>query len=1603
MCLHRTMRTRRIWSCIMVMGMSQLLSVDTHARIIYVDASAKGNDTGLDWPNAWPCLQNALAVADSGDSIWVAAGIYRPDQELNIGLNKPVVVASRNRHRSFPFVGGVSYYGGFPQGGGKWEGRNPWKFETILSGDLLGNDEADWAMREDNSRHVGSIAGDGSVVDGFKLVSGNAQRVPFNYDPAGYGGGLAIGGSAKIENCVFYRNWASFGGGAGVVPLLNPFGDADPSGYDIIMRNCIFIENGAGSAGGGFYYHAPDRIDIDHCRFFGNSAATYGGAIGGHYVLRYNIRNCLFICNQANNGGGVNLTHSSKAFTLANCTFMLNTANRGGAVAVDTYHASFLSHNCILWGNKARVEDQIGVAENYSRICKGIDPETGERTSVPCRGYPFHNYHLNIQGGTQALDMEGNIESVDSSTITDLNPYLTPDGHLTAVSPLIDIGSSNGITVDELDLDEDPRIVGEGLDIGSDEFVDTDSDHLPDWWELRYFEDPNAASPQADPDRDGLTNLEEYEQYSSNPTAAPLYVDLLTGPLHTLKHAIDAAQDGDTIIVPAGTYRGQDNRDLDFGGKAIVLLAPAGPSHTVIDCEYAGRAFYFGSSETPATAIIGFTIANGRADRGGAICCEHSHPQFRNCVIRDSHAPNQGPGGIYADLSSLQFHSCQIQNNSPTGMETLDSHLRIIGDLELTANDWHGSNVTLEGEGTVLIDHNTSLYAQDCTIRCNVLGPGTIKVPLENSLIIEKNAVVDLGGETGAHGRILCNGLLKVKDDAAILNADADIRRAKLEDNAIMHNCVINAEAGDPFGQFFVQDKAMIWLDRLISDGDRYLDVDPTEFKGTIDINSINVQITEGTRTSRGGLFELRGRPGLAGDVDCHPENEFLCRAGAIPAFDADSWAIDTLELQAGAKLNLTNRFDFQEPYDIGSNDEVLYVKDLILGPGSILNTSFNQVVYQNLHLDPTAKLVNIPLLGFSLNNISFDDESEFLTRVIHNAMPPGNGDLIQRIVGELPDPNGMMRMTNLTYTRETPTGGKEVVLVNARAKGLFAKSSEDELLVQFEYLFCAPGGELVVYLSDVPELLGHGDPARPDHYIEVARVTHPPAGQPGSMGSDSLGVFTRVVAVQHLNFVKGTRIEFELIGPEGTCLLINNWDPAVRCVTLKCGDVAGNAPLTIDAIDFLAVMSEFGNRISDVNTLTGTGAWCLDSPFSLDGVVTLEDALAIEWAMEGSPLPCYQTGNSSSSRRLNALYAGEEASRLGQAPPEKTKASLWVIGKKLNPQRPTTLVDALYGLDEEGVMVEELSLGDAAHLRSKLICNSNGSPYQLDQERGLLDLSGNAPLIPTGLCEVASEPRYGQPATVHLGRKRTAQNAWQLPMQDIAFDSQGYAYVVPVVVDPGRTENDRYRAAAKLRLDPSQTPPYEVIQLLDAQSLDDNGQYEIELDDNDKVYLLKSYVNNTDKALWIFDQQNGNVENLKTPVDMPTCLHVSGATGWLFMTSSISAPNAVSSLVYAMDRAAPEQTAVIEIEGMGHITGISEDPDTGTLWVLGFSSPALPTQEEIHKGWVLDQDAFFEGRIARIEPGPSGPVKANELTEATLDWFVPVSIVWTGQAKELR
>lgn len=111
----------------------------------------------------------------------------------------------------------------------------------------------------------------------------------------------------------------------------------------------------------------------------------------------------------------------------------------------------------------------------------------------------------------------------------------------------------------------------------------------------------------------------------------------------TIQAAIDAAADGDVVTLADGTYTGEGNRNIDFGGKAITVQSENGPEACIIDCEDRGRGFYFHQGEGALSVLRGVTITNGVGftslngfappHGGGGICCSGASPVIENCII----------------------------------------------------------------------------------------------------------------------------------------------------------------------------------------------------------------------------------------------------------------------------------------------------------------------------------------------------------------------------------------------------------------------------------------------------------------------------------------------------------------------------------------------------------------------------------------------------------------------------------------------------------------------------------------------------------------------------------------------------------------------------------------------------------------------------------------------------------------------------------------------------------------------------------------------------------------------------------------------------------
>ena len=141
----------------------------------------------------------------------------------------------------------------------------------------------------------------------------------------------------------------------------------------------------------------------------------------------------------------------------------------------------------------------------------------------------------------------------------------------------------------------------------------------------------------------------------------------------TIQAAINECNESDTVVLVPGTYKGSDNRDISYMGKAITVCSidPDNPdvvAGTIINCQGGVRSgphkgFIFQHNEDANSVLNGITITEAYSNWGGAISCNKSSPTIMNCIFFDNEATAAG-GGIHLDESNPTIVNCIFRNNS---------------------------------------------------------------------------------------------------------------------------------------------------------------------------------------------------------------------------------------------------------------------------------------------------------------------------------------------------------------------------------------------------------------------------------------------------------------------------------------------------------------------------------------------------------------------------------------------------------------------------------------------------------------------------------------------------------------------------------------------------------------------------------------------------------------------------------------------------------------------------------------------------------------------------------------------------------------------------
>jgi len=348
-----------------------LIFSQTSATTRYVTQTGAGSLTGSSWSNAANDLQLTINNSSSGDTIWVAAGTYKPNRPQN----NLTTIDTNNRANAFVLKSGVKIYGGFAGSETSLNQRNITNNICILSGDL-----GTAGTVIDNAYHVvmsvGS-AGSGSNItrlDGFTITGGYAGSY-VNYTVNGIsisgtqGGGIYCSSSSpNLVSLKVDSNFAqTYGGGIYLETSSSPYlsgvtisnnsvangggGGIYASASNPIITYCTIKNNSATRLGGGLYLTSSSQPNIQNTTFDSNTASQDGGGIYNFNNSDTMLSNCVISNNTASSGNGGGIYNSAKITTYNTLIYKNKTNRNGGGVYSTNSNTTTLVNNTIVYNN----------------------------------------------------------------------------------------------------------------------------------------------------------------------------------------------------------------------------------------------------------------------------------------------------------------------------------------------------------------------------------------------------------------------------------------------------------------------------------------------------------------------------------------------------------------------------------------------------------------------------------------------------------------------------------------------------------------------------------------------------------------------------------------------------------------------------------------------------------------------------------------------------------------------------------------------------------------------------------------------------------------------------------------------------------------------------------------------------------------------------------------------------------------------------------------------------------------------------------------------------------------------------------------------------
>ncbi len=200
---------------------------------------------------------------------------------------------------------------------------------------------------------------------------------------------------------------------------------------------------------------------------------------------------------------------------------------------------------------------------------------------------------------------------------------------------------------------------------------------------------------------------------------------------HNIQTGVNAAESGDTLLLEAGVYHDSvsiDNKSLTIGSWTMFDGDSSHRDETVIDGRREFHPFNIQNCSDNGVDLIGLTVRNGSARRGGG------------------NIPSSSGGAIYANRSNLHIDHCLFDSNAVN-----------IGD---------GEGGAIWSAGCSLYVHNSNFFDDSASYDAGAIYVGTDTFLEMTNCTLNRNSTAgsEGGAIDGMHSTIIMNNIEMVEN-----------------------------------------------------------------------------------------------------------------------------------------------------------------------------------------------------------------------------------------------------------------------------------------------------------------------------------------------------------------------------------------------------------------------------------------------------------------------------------------------------------------------------------------------------------------------------------------------------------------------------------------------------------------------------------------------------------------------------------------------------------------------------------------------------------------------------------------------------------------------